>query len=235
MSTNPRITRSPGPFNNYINHASPYLSEGTPVTNAARLGITEDEVTIVEEIKVSWNKLWDQYSDKKISRTRNITDQVYGKIDEMVDFDKSHHFLDRIASSMNATIEDMEVFNIRAGKMQRASVKNPIKSISDVVMPVLEQLGGAVVSIKCYSVESSRPCIHSMATCVQFAYRIGGTMPQSPNDEGMIYDSSTRSSINVSFGPENSGKQLFIYFRWYNSIHPNLAGPWSAVLVVWLS
>lgn len=235
MPNSPRISRSPGPFNTYINHAVPYLKDGAPVKNAERLGIQEDEVTDLEKLLTEWSGLWNLYSDKKGSRTTNVTDQIYGKIDEMIEFDKTHHFLDRIASSMNVTIEDLNVFNIGSGRQQRGTSRSTIKSISDSVMPTLEQLGGAVVSIKCYSVESARPCIQSAANCVQIAYRVGGAAPLSPNDEDLKRNSSTRASFNYEFGPENSGKQLFIYFRWFNTVHPEIAGPWSTVYNLWLS
>lgn len=231
----PRIYRSLPLFNDYLNNFTSYLKEGTPATNANRLGITEEEVVELDGLRDEWNPIWEMYADKKISRTASITARLYGEIDKMVDFDKSHHFLDRIASSVNVTIEDLEVFNIRSGKMQRVASKSPIKSISDTVMPTLVQLGGGMVSMKCYSVESSRPSIHSMANCVQFSFKIGGSPPVSPMDEAMTHDSSTRSSLNYGFGPENSGKQVFIFFRWFNSVHTTLAGPWSSMFTIWLS
>ena len=45
MSTRTRIPRSIDRFNGYIIVTSAYLAEGEPVTNAERLGISENEVT----------------------------------------------------------------------------------------------------------------------------------------------------------------------------------------------
>jgi hypothetical protein len=38
---------------------------------------------------------------------------------------------------------------------------------------------------------------------------------------------STKGAFMLQGGVECEGKRLYIYFRWYNTKHPDIAGPWS--------
>ena len=230
MSTT-RIPRTISPMNVYINVAVPYFDLGTP-KNSVRLGIEDEEVTTLKGFLTQWNLLYARYADKSGSRTTLVIDQLNNLIQDFIEFDKSHKLLDRIASSLEATVADFSTFNI--APRNRTQSKVIAKSIGEQVQPILQVMGGGVVSVKCYSNESSRPSIHSMANCLQYAYTVG-TAPASPLDEALKIELSTRASFNLSIGADNMGKQLFIYFRWYNTIHPDLSGPWSNVQATWLS
>jgi hypothetical protein len=61
----------------------------------------------------------------------------------------------------------------------------------------------------------------------------GSVIPlPAANDPMMRQQFSTHAKFIAEFGPESSGKWLVIYFRWYNTKHPNLAGTWSEGHVV---
>lgn len=231
MASSPRIPRSIAPFNDYINTIVNYTLTGTP-TNGDRLGLEKDEQLRMKEICDNWNTTWKLYADRSAGRTIAVTASMNGYITDFIDYNESHHLLDRIASSLNATELDYQIFNI---SVRKTITKGQTKSISAAVQPIIQPIGGGTVSIKCYSDESARPSVYSQANCVQFAFIVGNTAPLSPIDENIKYDTSTRASFNFEAGADKVGKQLFIFFRWYNTVHPDIAGPWSALNTVWLS
>lgn len=235
MTNSTRVPRGIDSFNKYIVSTSSYLQEGTPTTHAARLGITEEELKFILALLASWTSLYKLYGDKKNSRTTAVIDQLHDNVDQFVDYDKEHHLLDRIASSPNATIIDMETFNIRNGALQRSARSTTSKPITDAVSAILDAVGGGMVSVKCYNTESSRPSIFSDSDCIQFAYAVGSTPPTSVLASGLTQGLSSKASFTISTGADNGGKNLYIFFRWYNSRHPELAGPWCAMVTIWLT
>jgi len=52
----------------------------------------------------------------------------------------------------------------------------------------------------------------------------------SADAENMKRDISTKASFVLALSSASSTQSLFIYFRWYNTKHPELAGPWSALM-----
>jgi hypothetical protein len=41
-----------------------------------------------------------------------------------------------------------------------------------------------------------------------------------------------KSGFQKDFGVENIKKRVVVYFRWWSSKHPELAGPWTEVRAV---
>ena len=235
MTGSTRTPRGIDSFNKYIVSVADYLQEGAPTTHAARLGITEEELKFILAILASWTLLYKLYGDKKNSRTTAVIDQLHDKIEQFVNYDQEHHLLDRIASSPNATIVDMETFNIRNGALQRSARTTTAKPITEAVSAILETVGGGMIAVKCYNTESARPSIFSDSDCVQFAYIVGNTPPASVLASGLTQGLSSKASFTISTGADNGGKNLYIFFRWYNSRHPELAGPWCAMITIWLT
>lgn len=226
MATRTRIPRSINDFNSYIINTNAYLLAATP-TNASRLGITVPETTQWTAFVTQWTPLYAKYSDKKNSRTTSVKDQLLSIIKKCVDLDKANHILDRIASSTAVTIVDMEVFNIKKGVLQKIARTTLVAHIEETVVAGIQPLGGGSVAIKCHSTTGSRPAIYAGADCVQYMYQIDSGIPTLANASAMEKGLSSRASFTLSLGLENSGKNLDIYFRWYNTKHPELAGPWS--------
>lgn len=225
MSNASRIPRGIDDFNSYIIHTSVYLTDGTP-TNAERLGFLPSETKQWTDIHNEWIPLYAKYSDKKNSRTMSVTDQLYVLIKKCIDLDQSCHLLDRIAASPNVTVTDLELFDIKRGTLQSNRSK-PSSSITEPVSAILQPLGGGSMNVKCYSTSGQRAGIFDEGDSVQFIYLVGTVPPESADAAGLSKDLSTKGIFTLSLGSASSGKYLYIYFRWYNTKHPSLAGPWS--------
>lgn len=234
MREHARAPRNIDSFNKYIVRIVHYLQEGVPISHAVRLGIAEEELKFLQALLVSWMSLYKLYGDKKNTRTTAVIDQLHNIVNQFLEYDRARHLLDRTASSPNATIVDMETFNIRSGALRRKARSIISKSITEAVSAVVEAVGGGMVAVKCYSTESARPSIFSGGDCVQFAYTVGGTPPASVLASGLTQGFSSRASFSFSTGADNGGKSLYIFFRWYNTKHPDLAGPWCAMVTIWL-
>jgi hypothetical protein len=228
MTTGPRIPRGIDDFNPYIVNTTAFLHSGVP-NNAERLGILIAELEKWSAFAGAWSPLYSKYSDKKSSRTTVVKDQLLEIISNTVDFDQSVHFIDRIAASPNVTIVDMEAFNIKKGVLQKTSRGSSSTPIAESVTVTIQPIGGGTMSLKCYSTTGQRASIYSGADGVQFLYVVGDVPPVSAEAPGLSKELSTKATITLSLGSGSSGKNLYIYFRWYNTKHPELSGPWSAL------
>lgn len=229
MPDGSRIPRRIEPFNAYIVNTNAYLQEGTPTANADRLGILPTEKAQWSAFLTAWTPLYIKYSDKKNTRTTAVKDELMNIIGNCVRFDKSNHILDRIAASPNVTIADMSIFNIKKGALQKATRTIPTTPISEPVYALIRPIGGGSFTIKCYSNSSKRASILEGADSVQYAYLVCDTPPSSAEITGLSKEISSRASFTLALGAGSSAKYLYIYFRWYNTRHPLLAGTWSAL------
>jgi hypothetical protein len=229
MSTKTRIPRAADEFDGFINRTATYLLAGTPVNNGTRLGLLPEEVTRWDGISKRWQPVYEKYSDKRNSCTPAVREEVYSIIDETVGFDRDVYLLERIGTSPNATIADLEMFNVRKGPLQKSGRTIPQTPISEMVSVTIQPIGGGSVNLKCYSSTAQRAGILDPADCVQYLYMVGSTPPASAEDDSLKLGSSTKGIFTLQTGPGSSGKNLYIYFRWYNSKHPEIAGPWSSM------
>jgi len=225
MTNTSRIPRGIIVFNSYIANTSVFLTAGTP-TNAERLGILPTEAAQWVDINNDWAPLMIKYSDKKNTRTVAVKDQLYQLIDKCVELDQNCHLLDRIAASPNVTIADLELFGIKRGMLQSNRSK-PSSTITEPLSAILQPLGGGSMNVKCYSPSGQRAGIFDEADSVQYVYTVGNTPPESADAIGLTKEISTKAIFTLPLGSVSSGKMLYIYFRWYNTKHPTLAGPWS--------
>jgi len=229
MTTGARIPRGIDDFNPYYTNAIAYLLDGAPTTNALRLGIIPDELTQMTGFATAWAPLYSKYSDKKNSRTTAVKDQLLEILGNVVSFDQDNHILDRIAASPNVTIVDMETFNIKKGSLQKTTKSVSSTPISEPVTVTIQTLGGGSLTIKCYSTTGQRASIYDGADSVQYLYLVGDTAPVSAEAAGLTKELSTKASFTLALGSGSSAKNLYIFFRWYNTKHPELAGPWSSL------
>lgn len=234
MASGTRIPRGIDLFNAYIVNTNAYLVIGFP-TNASRLGILTAEQTQWNSFLTQWTPLYLKYSDKKNSRTTAVKDQMRAIIDDAVTFDQNKHLLDRIASSPNVTIVDMETFNIKKGQLQKTTRSVSVSSITEAVVAGIQTLGGGTLSVKCRSNTATRASIVEGADSVQYVYLVGKTAPTSYDAVGLTKEISTRAGFALNLGGEAAGESLYIYFRWYNTKHPELAGPWTGMQTVFIS
>lgn len=227
MATTSRIPRTIDPFHNYINSTAEHLEAGTPETNATRLGFSPQETSGWTGFKVRWNPLYEKYKDKQTSRTTAVKNQLLLLIGETIEYDKSYNFLDRISVSLAVTVDDLAIFNIKKGLLEKTTRTIPSTAIKESVEPILQPFGGGNISIKCYSSTSARASIFGDADSVQYLYVVGTTPPDSVNSTDLVPGLSTRATFDIPLGAENGGKRIYIFLRWYNTKHPELAGPWS--------
>lgn len=221
------IPRTFGNFNTYIRNTNSYLEEGTP-KNSERLGVPAELVTGWNGILKKWITVYDKYSDRYNLRTQAVNDELRAIINDAQEFNNENHFLARIAISENATVTDLETFGIRNGtgpKQPRTSPQNPITTL---VEATLKPIGGGSVMVKCYS-KGARASILDAADCVQYRFVVGTTAPTSAEDANLDKELSTKASFVLPTGAEKMGMHLFIYFRWHNTKHPDLSGPWSTL------
>ena len=228
MSDGSRIPRGVDEFNPYITNTSAYLTAGTP-TNAERLGILEEECNKWTGFVTIWTPLYVKYSDKKNGRTTAIKDQLHDIIDQCVALDQSCRILDRIAASPNVTIVDMETFRIKKGALQKTTRSVSTTPITETPIVAVQPLGGGSLAIKCHN-STSRASILVGADSVQFVYSVGVTPPTSAEQDGLSKELSTKASFTLALGASTSAKFLYIYFRWYNTKHPELASPWCSLI-----
>ncbi|MEI6555786.1 MAG: hypothetical protein WCL70_09370 [Paludibacter sp.] len=231
MATGARMPRGIDQFNIYFPNAVNYLQEGTPKTNAERLGVLPEEVAALNDSLTAWTPLYSKYSDKKKSRTTSIKDQLLVIIDNVVTIDQNNHILDRIAASPYVTIDDLVTFNIKKGVLQKSPASAGSSPISEQVTATIQSLGGGMMSIKCYSMTGQRAGIMEDADSVQYLYQVGGQAPESAEAPGMIKELSPKAVFTLSLGAGSALKNLYIYFRWYDTRHPELAGPWSSLQI----
>ena len=229
MPTDARMPRTINEFDKYIRKTTPYLEAGEPKTNAERLGILTTEVAQWKGFLTEWTPLCEKYNDVTNSRTRAVKNNLLLIIDKAVNFDQTVHFLDRIAASPYGTIDDFGIFNINGGLKPKLTRSVSTTAISEPVTVTFQVLGGGTVSIKCYSTTGQRAAIYGDADCVQYLYQVGNTAPTEANEDSMKKDLCTKASFNLVLGSGNAGKNLYIYFRWFNTKHPELAGPWSSL------
>lgn len=223
--SNSRIPFSIIDFNQYFITTGKFLNAGEP-NNAVRLDINEAEMFIWNGLNTRWMPLYLLYSDKANSRTQVVIAQLQSLMEEFNLFNQAKHILDRIASSANVTVVDLETFNIKSGSAKRTFAVQPIQ---ESVITSIQLLGGGSLTIKCHANGKLRPGIIDAADCVQYVFLVGSTPPESADVVGLSKDISTKATFTLSLGSGSSSKNLYIYLRWYNSKHPELAGPWSSL------
>jgi hypothetical protein len=231
MADGSRIPSSIDEFAPFSSNTSAYLAAGTP-SNATRLGVTAAELVTWQSFATQFAALYPKYADKKNSRTTAIKDQLLLIIRNCVLFNQTNHILDRIASSPNVTIADMETFNIKAGVLRKTTKTKMQTPISDVISATVIPIGGGSLEIKCRNMNSNRASIVDGANCVQYAYVIGEKPPTGAEELGLRNQISSKAYFTLNLGTDACSKIIYIYFRWYNIKYPELAGPWSNMMAM---
>jgi hypothetical protein len=141
--------------------------------------------------------------------------------------------LNKIAASDVAGNTEEHIFNLVLHKSNPSHATAPITAQCSAA---IHSAGTGMYEISCKgSYHEGRSRKVDGADSVQFSYAINAQQPATvpaPDAAGMIKDISTTAIFTQDFGSDNLGKWLTIYFRWYNTKHPQLAGAWSAVQVV---
>ena len=228
MADSSRITRSLDVAYPFLTNIMAYLNAGTPTTNAVRVGWLATETTAFLALCTQFTQTYPKYADKKNSRTTAIKDTLHSILDKIRDMDRTYHLLDRIAASPNATIADFETFNIKTGPLKKNTKSFASTNLSETVSASITPLGGGSVAIKCRR-DGGKASIPEGADSVQYLYMVGTEPPKSADDIFLTKEISTKAIFTLSLGAGNSSKIVYMYFRWYNTRHPELPGPWSSL------
>ena len=146
MARIPRIPRTINEFNNYLTNTAAYMQQATP-PNATRLGLSDAEIARWEAYRDEWSPLYLLYSDKKNSRTTAVRDQLVALIESVVEYDRTNHIVDRIASSPTALLTDYETFRIKSGILKKSSRTVPSAPITEQVSVTLLPVGGGMPAV----------------------------------------------------------------------------------------
>ena len=232
MAFTSRIPRGIVNFNSYFVKICAYLQAGGTVTNATRLGITAVELAALLDFLKTWQPLYTKYVDKENSRTQSVIASLNDTIFKVNDFNQTHTLLDRIASSTSATITDFTTFRIKKNTTKKVSRTLTTTAITASVNPSIVLVGVGVLKVKCKNNIDKGQHLVPSSNCVQYMYQIDGKAPVGADMLGLSMGISTRASFTLSFDSSNSHKLLYIYFRWHNTKHPELAGPWTNLLTM---
>ena len=235
-----RITREINPFNAYITSTDNFLqaiSSGI-IHNWERLGLGTADAAEWHTRRQAWDTLFTTYNDASL-RTSIITTQVHNFIESFREFAGPQ--LNIMAASMNATEVDEGIFNFVITPSNPTHSTTPI---DDEVSVVVKHKGGGTIDFKCTDSEGTAKAAGSDS--VQMAWMIleegvvppgpGPTPPPDgtpdPDDVEMAKEIFTKSHFEKHFGTQNLKKRVVCYFRWYNTKHPDLAGPWTDILAI---
>ena len=233
------IPRSIKGFNLYIIKTTAYLLAGTPV-NWSRFGWSAAEMADWEGFLTTWEPLFTLYSDRKGGYTTNIKNQLYGIIKACVDLNKSNHLLKSIEATRNVTVTDLETFNLSLANIsgnEPHHVTARTAPATELVYPTLKPIGGGIIRCKCFTeaAASGRPKKLKGFDMIEYTYKVIAqatdkglaNVPTDPNDTTLTLKYTTKANFLLPTGTNNSGKIVCIFFRWVNSKHPDLNGPWN--------
>lgn len=231
MNGSTRIPRTIPAFNEYIMNTDDRLQAINPDTTNPYYkdyGVDSADATAWHNMRTDWEtKTFPIYSNPSTSTSIAKAD-LHTAMENFRTF--ANPILDIIEVSKIAGNAEEHIFNF---KLHRKSPTHPTTPIKAECVASIQSEGRGLYEFSCKSTtDSSRASKVEGANSVQFAYMISATalnpLP-TPDGDTMIRDIATTAIFVKDFGAENQGRWLTIYFRWYNTIHPHLAGPWSAV------
>ena len=237
-----RIPETIADFDAYLNSTDKYLQEiVTGTTHRWQvLGLSAENADEWHTKCVYWHDdLFPKYGSSELS-TSLVKARVRTFMKDFRTF--GNPVLNGIAANPNAGNKEEIIFNLKT-KKTKPSVKKV--GIEERVMFYAEMLGGGDLQFKCRATNhSGRPKLATGANSVQLAFCItsadnnplkflGTDKPlPTPEDANMTREIFTRAMFWLRTGPKNVGKGAVVFARWYNTKHPQLSGPWSAISFV---
>jgi hypothetical protein len=238
-----RITILIDPFNAYItstdNFLQAFVEGSTTIKNWERLGLSMANADEWHSRRQAWDLLYIKYNDASLS-TGIVKKQVHNFIDSFREFGGPQ--LNIMAASENADETDEAKFNF---VITPADATHSTTPIAEGVAVEVKHRGSSEVEFICKTGEgTAKP---EGADSVQVAWMIiedqpvtPGPVPTPPSEDDMPdYDDPrmtkeifTKSHFIKHFGGDNVTKRVVCFFRWYNTKHPDLAGPWTEIMAV---
>lgn len=222
-----RVPETIAEFNTYISTGNVYLQAGTPVTNLLRLGLTAGNGSDWSDAAELWADTYARYADPTTS-TSIVKENLRHRMHDFKVF--ANPLLNIIAASPAATDADAAVFNLVLDR-NHANPTHATTPITVTVMAEIGPLGTGDVIVTCRtSTDSKNASKLPEADSIQVSYKLDGAPPAGV-DDGTHKEIFTRARFIMHLGSENAGKKLYVFLRWYNTKHPQLAGPWGQMIV----
>jgi hypothetical protein len=213
-------------FNNELIVTNTYLNSSTGgVLNYVRLGVDATERNKLDSYATTqWPAIYSKLIDPA-QKTKVVVEQKEELKKEITDF--INPLLYRMASSPNVTVEDKEVLQLPKLKRQRT----PRPAISTAPNTSITPLEGATLLISNRVDKSSRrDKMHPDCDVLEVAYKIGGSIPVTPQQCPNLY-TSMKALFTFKAGMDKDGKKFFAYTRWVNLREPEKTGPWSPMVM----
>lgn len=229
MSDRSRVPSTIPIFNGFIDTTDNRLQLINPVTNNpyyVDYNISPASATSWSAKRKNWDiNIYPAYNDPTM-RTSSVIENVHNFIADFKTF--ASPLINKIAASDVAGSDEEHIFNF---VLTHQDPSHATTAIKDGCTGTIHPLGLCEYEIKCVG-ENVSGHAHKVvgADSVQYAYLIADEEPATsptPDDGTMSFGLSTTALFTVNFGTISQGKWLGIYFRWYNTKHPNLAGPWG--------
>ena len=225
-------------FNTAIRNAVARLD-----SDFARLKLTELQIAIIiallgtDATAGSWCYYWILYAGGDATCTRN----VIKAIDTLRD--KLEKELSKILDDIPASVwnDDDRSYFMRTTGLDPTHTSSG--EITDECLPAFTQYGGGKMKMACKSThDQSRAKKAENSDGLQFNYDIVDQPTASETEDKKTVEVAaspetcahrvffSKATNTLELGIENSGRVLAFYVRWFNSKHPDKAGPWNGPL-----
>src|ERR1051326_1011258 len=221
-------------FDKYIRNSVTFLLSINPATGNAwwqDLGLTGAEINQLQQFLGRWytgnpaNPGAYELHINPNTKTKKTREDISKIISDFTAFMRP--LLLRMSGSANLTDGARLALRIAAPNASRTKHREAIK---DTVNFIVTPLGGGDMRFTCRTkTDTKRASKAKFSDSVQLAYKIGDPSPISADDESLEKESFTRAAFTLNAGSVNAGKKCYTFARWYNTKHPELAGPWSAL------
>ncbi len=232
-----RIPRTLPKFDKYLRAVVAYLIAGGTTNNGTRLGLTAAEITQAQGFLTQWFTgtpaspgIYELHSSP-VSRTKETRAAVLQLMKSFFAFFQP--LLVRMSGSPAITDSDRLILNIAS---RNSTKTNHQVAITDLVYFDLKSISGGSLKATCRTTrDSKRGARPKEATAVEISYKLGDPAPATAEDPSTKQLISTHSSFVMKLGVASAGQHLHAFARWINAKHPELNGPWSTLVAVYIS
>ncbi len=244
MAKKTRVPNTIQEFNDYINNTDDYQAAttgGRPSPNWQYLGLAAGDNAAWSAQRTAWVILYAKYIDPA-QRTKVIVSDVKAFMITFTTF--VNPLLDIMAASPNAENDDEIQFNFKKKSSRQRPVR-PTEEIQEQCFTTVKAIGGGELEFTCRTSHDTKRASKALkADSIQVAYKIGVTppltAPNPPDDPSGVESPDvcpnkeifTKSNFILKAGPGNATKKLYVFARWFNTKHPELAGQWSPMATV---
>ncbi len=180
------------------------------------------------------NNVFPAYSNP-LTSTSGVKSDTHQFIDDFVQFMETELLIEKIKSCGLANHDDELVWNM---KLEADEKSVHTDKITPEVYAEITTLGRGMFDIHTKAeADMTRSSIprDAGADSVQFAYIIvdkPSDAPMDPNSELLKKDISRKAHFEFDAGSANQSKWLVVYFRWFNTSFPKIAGNWGTMQIV---